>query len=178
MKLVALSMVRNEEYWIWYSLTSAYPFVDEILVFDNFSTDRTVEIVDSMQHIADKLTLVTGFGGESEQANREAMLVAARQCGATHILYLDGDEVHVDENLGFCRRLLELHEHNPPLHDPPRNHMRPVDPTPTDGILVKHIGFRPLHPGFAGPGTCRPQDQAEPDGDHGCYNFAIPRNCQ
>jgi hypothetical protein len=36
MRLVAVSMVRNEEYWIWYSLTAVYPHVDEILLFDNF----------------------------------------------------------------------------------------------------------------------------------------------
>ena len=45
MKLVSLSMVKNEEYWIWYALTSVAPHVDEILVFDNGSQDRTVEIV-------------------------------------------------------------------------------------------------------------------------------------
>jgi hypothetical protein len=79
----------------------------------------------------------------------------------------------VDENLAFCRRLLELHEHDPALRDPPHNHMRPGDPTPTDGALIKHIGFRPIHSGYAGPGTCRPQDLQGADDDHGCYNFAI-----
>ena len=66
MKLVALSMVKNEEYWIWYSLSSVYHQVEEILVFDNFSDDRTVEIVRGMEHIADKLVLFERFGGPSE----------------------------------------------------------------------------------------------------------------
>lgn len=173
MKLVSLSMVRNEEYWIWYSLTSVWAWVDEILVFDNFSEDRTVDVVRSMRHVQDKLTLVERFGGPSEHANREAMLEAARSRGATHVLLLDGDEVHTDEGLGFCRRLLEMHEHAPPLGDPPANHMRPHDHVPTDGILVKNIGFKPIHPGFAGPDTCRLADFTQPDTDHGCYNFAI-----
>jgi len=173
MKLVAVAMVKNEEYWIWYSLTSVYPHVDEILVFDNRSQDRTVEIVKGMRHVADKLTLFEGFGGDSEHGNREAMLRAARARAATHVLLLDGDEIHVDQNLAFCRKLLELHEHQPALHDPPRNHMRPLDHEPTDGVLIKHIGFRPVHPGYAGPHTCRPLDLSEPDTAHGCYNFAI-----
>ena len=173
MNLIALSMVRNEEHWIWYSLTSVYPHVDEILVFDNGSTDRTPEIVRGMHHVADKLTLFENFGGGSEQQNREQMLHVARKHGATHVLFLDGDEVHVDECLGFCRKLLLLHEHSPALHDPPTNHMRPDDCIPTDGILVKNIGMRPIHPGFAGADTCRPQDHADPDTNHGCYNFAI-----
>lgn len=166
-------MVRNEEYWIWYSLMSVYPHVDEILLFDNGSIDATVDIVKSMPQIADKLTLFENWGGESEVANRDAILAEARARGATHILKLDGDEVHVDEALAFCRKLLEVHEHNPPLSDPVRNHGVPLDHTPTDGALVKHIGFKPIHPGFAGPDTCRPHDLAQPDTDHGCYNFAI-----
>src|SRR5204863_8127350 len=102
MKLVSLSMVRNEEYWIWYSLTSVYPHVDEILVFDNDSEDRTLDVVRGMRHLADKLVVFEGFGGPNEHENREAMLAAARQRSATHALMLDGDEVHADEVLSFC----------------------------------------------------------------------------
>ncbi len=171
MKLVSLSMIRDEEYWIWYALTSVHPHVDEILVFDNGSQDRTVEIVAGMRHIADKLVLHTGFGGDSEEANRAATLAVARERGATHVLTLDGDEVYPDETLAFSRRLLEVHEHFPALEDPPRNPHRPGDPTPTDGILVKNLAFRPICPGFAGPGTCRPQDYLEPDTNHGAYNY-------
>jgi glycosyltransferase involved in cell wall biosynthesis len=171
MKLVAVSLVKNEEYWIWYALTSVYQHVDEILVFDNHSTDRTSEIVAGMRHIADKVTLFERFGGGSEQENREATLREARRRGATHVLTLDGDEVWADEVLGFCRRLLEVAAHHPELPDPPRNPQRPLDPTPTDGILLKNLAVRPICPGFAGPGTCRPQDYLQPDTDHGAYNY-------
>jgi glycosyltransferase involved in cell wall biosynthesis len=171
MKLVSISMVKNEEYWIWYALTSVAPHVDEILVFDNHSNDRTVEIVRSMPHLGDKLVLYEGFGGDEEQENREATLAIARARGATHVLTLDGDEVYADDVLGFCRRLLEVHEHWPALHDPPHNHGRPLDPTPTEGALVKNLALRPICPGFAGPGTCRPADYLQPDTDHGAYNY-------
>ena len=171
MKLVSVSMVKNEEYWIWYALTSVAPHVDEILVFDNHSQDRTVEIVRGMRHLGDKLVLVEGFGGTNEQQNREAILAAARARGATHVLTLDGDEVWSDEVLSFCRKLLEVHEHFPALPDPPRNHGRPLDPMPTDGALVKNIGLRPICPGFDGPATCRPADYLVPDTDHSAYNY-------
>ena len=171
MKLISVSMVKDEEYWVWYALTAVYPHVDEILVFDNHSADRTVEIVRGMHHVADKLVLFEGFGGQSEHENRSRMLDIARQRGATHVLTLDGDEVYPDETLALCRRLLEVHEHRPALADPPRNPSRPMDPTPTDGILIKNVAFRPICPGFAGPGTCRPQDWLQPDSDHGAYNY-------
>lgn len=173
MKLVSVSLIKNEEYWIWYALTSVYPHVDELLVFDNHSEDGTVEVVRGMHHVADKLTLFTGFGGHSEHENRAAILEIARQRGATHVLTLDGDEVYPDETLALCRRLLEVHEHQPALPDPPRNDRGPLDPTPTDGILLKNIALRPICPGFAGPGTCRPQDYLEPDTNHGAYNYLV-----
>ncbi len=171
MKLVSVSMLKNEEYWIWYALTSVAPHVDEILVFDNHSEDDTPEIVRGMSHLGDKLVLFERFGGVSEQENREAMLAQARRRGATHVLTLDGDEVYADEVLSFCRRLLEAHEHFPALNDPPRNHGRPFDSTPSDGILVKNIALRPICPGFDGPGTCRPWDYLSPDTDHSAYNY-------
>lgn len=171
MKLVSISMIKNEEYWIWYALTSVAPHVDEILVFDNHSEDRTVEIVRNMRHLGTKVTLFEGFGGASEHENREAMLLEARRRGATHVLTLDGDEVYADEVLSFCRRLLEVHEHFPALRDPPQNHGRAFDGAPTDGILVKNIGLRPICPGFDGPGTCRPMDYLSADTDHCAYNY-------
>lgn len=173
MKLISISMVKNEEYWIWYALTSVAPHVDEILVFDNHSEDRTPEIVRGMKHLGDKLTLFEGFGGDDEQENREAMLEEARRRGATHVLTLDGDEVYSDEVLGFSRKLLEVHEHFPPLNDPPQNHGRPMDSTPTDGILIKNLGMRPICPGFIGPDTCRPIDYLQPDNDHSAYNYLV-----
>ncbi len=171
MKLVSVSLVKNEEYWIWYALTSVAPHVDEVLVFDNGSTDRTVEIVRNMPHLGEKLSLFENFGGDDENAVREATLAEARRRGATHVLTLDGDEVYSDEVLGFCRKLLEVHEHHPVLQDPPRNHGRPMDPAPTDGALVKNLGLRPICPGFAGPGTCRPADYVAADGEHSAYNY-------
>lgn len=100
-------MIKNDEYWIWYSLTSVYPHVDEILVFDNYSEDRTVEIVRGMSHIADKLTLFENYGGTSEQLNRETMLNAAGERGATHIVHLDGTKctpTRISGSAGSCSR--------------------------------------------------------------------------
>ena len=45
MRIVAHILVKNEEKWIWYSLMSVLDYVDEILVWDAGSTDRTVEII-------------------------------------------------------------------------------------------------------------------------------------
>jgi glycosyltransferase involved in cell wall biosynthesis len=166
MKLISISMIKDEEYWIWYALTSVAPHVDEVLVFDNHSSDRTCEIVRRMGHLGDKLTLIEGFGGDNEQENRDAMLEEARRRGATHILTLDGDEVYADDVLSFTRRLLEVHEHLPALNDPPQFHGRSLDPAPTAGVLVNNIGMRPICPGFLGPDNCRPSDDISSATEH------------
>jgi hypothetical protein len=58
---------RNEECWILHPLSSVLPAPRyEILVFDNGSEDRTVDIVGGMQHLGDKLVL---FQGSREQEN-------------------------------------------------------------------------------------------------------------
>lgn len=174
MKLVSISMVKNEEYWIWYALTSVAPHVDELLVFDNHSEDGTPELLRELRRqLGDKLTVFEAFGGRNENENRDAMLAEARRRGATHVLTLDGDEVYADDVLAFARRLFEVHEHFPALHDPPRNHGRAMDPEPTDGALIKNIGMRPICPGFAGPGTCRPIDYVQGDLDHSAYNYLV-----
>jgi glycosyltransferase involved in cell wall biosynthesis len=172
-KLVAICMVKDEEYWIWYALQSVAPFVERILLFDNHSQDETLGIVRNMRSLSDKLEIHEHFGGESENENRERCLEAARAEGATHVLFLDGDEVHNERDLALARRLLEVVQHEPPLREPPDNQRAPLDHTPAEGVLIKHVGFKPVHAGFEGPRTCIPQDRAQPDSDHGCYNFAI-----
>lgn len=173
MKLIALSMLRNEEHWAWYALTSVAPYVDRILAFDNYSEDRTVDVLRSMKHIGEQLEVIADFGGPSEHENRAACLDRARDEGATHVLFLDGDEVHCDSSLAFARRFFDWSEHKPGLQYPPRNDSAPGDHNPTEGVLVRNLGFRPLHPGFEGPHTCIPHDVAGRHDDHGCYNFAI-----
>jgi len=43
--ITAHVMVKNEEQWIWYALRSILDFMDQILIFDTGSTDRTVKII-------------------------------------------------------------------------------------------------------------------------------------
>ena len=145
MKLVSISMVRNEEHWIWYSLTSVHPHVDEILVFDDGSRDRTVEIVRDMEHIRDKLTL---FDGDcSPPVGTPQTLEIARQSGATHALILDGYEVHADTVLAACRRALET--------------------SPERGIALGQI-----RPARSGPDGCSPEAQGSICGGPGLRRLA------
>lgn len=53
--IMAHCLVQNEEKWVWFAINSVLDYVDEVLVYDTGSTDRTVEIVKSIK--SEKITL-------------------------------------------------------------------------------------------------------------------------
>lgn len=49
MKVTAHTLVKNEDYWVWYAIQSVLPFVDQIIIFDTGSSDRTVDLIKSIK---------------------------------------------------------------------------------------------------------------------------------
>lgn len=45
MSIWAHTVVKNEEKWVWYAITSFIDYVDRVLIWDTGSTDRTLEII-------------------------------------------------------------------------------------------------------------------------------------
>ncbi len=167
MKLVSISLLKDEEFWVWYALTSISPFVDRMLVFDNRSRDSTVEIIKSMGHIRDKLVLFEDFGGISEDRMREKTLDVAREEGGTHVLIVDGDEVWPSFDLSFCREILERTITRKPVPFP----RDPRDPPEKSGAVIRHLGVRPLHPSYQSYTLSSGMDWQYPENEHSCYNY-------
>ncbi|OGE34520.1 hypothetical protein A3C32_04220 [Candidatus Daviesbacteria bacterium RIFCSPHIGHO2_02_FULL_41_14] len=44
MRIVSNTVVHNEENFVWYALMSIALFVDQLLVWDTGSTDKTIEV--------------------------------------------------------------------------------------------------------------------------------------
>ena len=44
MTVWAHTLVKNEEKWLWYSVTSVIDHVDKLLLWDTGSTDKSIEI--------------------------------------------------------------------------------------------------------------------------------------
>ncbi|KKR53922.1 MAG: Glycosyl transferase family 2 [Candidatus Woesebacteria bacterium GW2011_GWD2_40_19] len=44
MQVWAHTLVKNEEKWLWYSVTSVIDHVDKLLLWDTGSTDKSIEI--------------------------------------------------------------------------------------------------------------------------------------
>ena len=83
-------LVRNEEQWVWYALMSVIDYVDKILVWDNGSTDKTVEIIKT---IKSKKIVFKEIGPSTKEEHplvRQKMIEATK---ADWLLHVDGDEV-------------------------------------------------------------------------------------
>lgn len=107
-KIVAHCLVKNEERFIWYSLMSVLPFVDMIMVWDTGSTDRTLEIVKSI----DSSKIQTKQLGEVDpntftQVSQQMLDETPK--GFTWMLVLDGDEVWPTPSIEALTRFAQVH---------------------------------------------------------------------
>lgn len=99
LKLVANMLVKNEELSVWYALQSILDYVDEVLVWDTGSTDRTVEIIKSIDNPKIKFQSHIASTAEEVSQLRQKML------DETHgdwLFLVDGDEVWTDRALKVC----------------------------------------------------------------------------
>lgn len=103
-KIVAHTLVKNEQRWIWYVLMSVLDFVDEIMVWDTGSTDDTVSVVKSISSPKIKLRQIKVSSPEDHTAARNAMLKDTR---ADWLLVLDGDEIWWSKSLKGCLSVIE-----------------------------------------------------------------------
>ncbi len=89
-RIVAHTIVKNEQRWIWYALVSVIDYVDEILVWDTGSTDATVSIVKSIRNPKIRFRQLGAVDALGHSTLRQQMLDETR---SDWMLVLDGDEV-------------------------------------------------------------------------------------
>ncbi len=93
MKIWANTIVNNEENFIWFALMSVIDFVDQILVYDTGSTDKTVEIIKEIQKNKKNKIILKEVGqsdGNEFPKLRQKMLDESK---CDWIIVLDGDEI-------------------------------------------------------------------------------------
>jgi len=102
-KITAHCLVKNEQRWIWFSLMSVLDFVDEILLWDNGSTDSTLTIVRSINNPKIKVESVGETPPHQYSSLRQQML---DQTDADWLLILDSDEIWPYEAISATRKLI------------------------------------------------------------------------
>ena len=97
--IYAHTLVKNEEKWLWYSVTSVVPYVDKVLLWDTGSTDRSLEIE---KELAKKYPDKIIFKSRPQKTAEEFTMVRQEMLNETKgdfILMLDADEVWYRESI-------------------------------------------------------------------------------
>ena len=101
-QIIGIFLVKNEEYFISWSLMNVAHFCDRIIVLDNLSTDRTKEIVKNIANIHNHIELI-----DVKDANNTQQYLKQFFGSATWVLGVDGDEIH--DPIGLARLRSRIH---------------------------------------------------------------------
>ena len=95
MKLIATMPVRNEGWCLGLSLRVALLWCDAVVVLLHECTDESGDIVEQVirENERGRIHVLRASGEWTEMQHRQAMLLEAREHGATHIAIVDADEV-------------------------------------------------------------------------------------
>lgn len=104
MTISAHMMVKNEERWIWYTINSVIDYVDELLVCDTGSTDKTVDIIKTISNSKLKFKQVQANSKKEIAQVRQEML---KSTSADWIFVVDGDEVWTFEAMQEIRDFID-----------------------------------------------------------------------
>lgn len=106
-KIVGLIAVRNESSLIKQCLLALSRYTDAIVLLDDFSTDDTLKIVESLakQCKVEKIIQKTSWYRD-EPGDKNKLIVAGRAIGGTHFICIDADEMFTAncENGNFLKK--------------------------------------------------------------------------
>lgn len=98
MSVTAHCLVKNEENFVWYAIQSVLPYVDKILAWDTGSTDKTVEIIKSINSPKIEFEEKGPVDKHSHTLFRQQML---EKTTTDWFMVLDGDEVWPESQIKF-----------------------------------------------------------------------------
>lgn len=94
-------VVKNEDRFIWYAISSVLPYVDRFLIFDTGSTDNTVAIIKSFR---ERKIVFQQFHISKEEEMAELRNKQIQLTGTDWFWIVDGDEIYPNE---LCQEILE-----------------------------------------------------------------------
>lgn len=102
MKITAHVLLKNEENFVWYSIMSVINYVDEIIIYDTGSDDKTIDIINIINNSKIVLTKIK-TDKFYEDKLRQQML---DQTDADWFIVLDADEIWWDDSIKLVTDLI------------------------------------------------------------------------
>lgn len=93
MKIWAHTLVKNEERYLWYTVSSVVDHVDKVLLWDTGSTDKTLEICRQLEKEFPEKVLFRQVKISSAQDFPRVRNQMLKETEADWLLMVDGDEV-------------------------------------------------------------------------------------
>lgn len=105
MKIIAFIPAKNEEAFLPFCIESLQTWVDEVIVYDDHSTDQTRAIVEKYGCLVITESYKTESGWP-EYEIRERLLAEGRKRGGTHFVGIDADEIFTPAFTDQARAIL------------------------------------------------------------------------
>jgi hypothetical protein len=100
-RIVGISLVRNEEYFVTWSLLNVMDFCDELIVLDNYSNDQTFRLLSRLAEAYPKIRL-----SRVRSPRRTNAVLREYASTNTWVLGVDGDEIYDPSGLARLRAKL------------------------------------------------------------------------
>lgn len=104
-KIWAHILVKNEERFIWYSVTSVLQHVDKALIWDTGSTDKTVKIIKALKKKYQDKIVFKEIGDVTIDEFTQIRQQMLNETKCDWFLVVDGDEIWWDESI---RKVVDL----------------------------------------------------------------------
>jgi len=99
MKIFAHTLFKNEERWLWYSVTSVINHVDKLLLWDTGSTDRSWEIATLLKNKYPTKIELKEYGEVTSKTFTKVRQEMLDATSSDWFLVVDADEIWWDEKI-------------------------------------------------------------------------------
>ena len=99
MSIYAHTLVKNEEKWLWFSVSSVVNHVDKILLWDTGSTDGTLKIIEELQKKYPGKIDFRQYGKVTSETFTKARQEMLEATSSDWFIVLDGDEIWFEDSI-------------------------------------------------------------------------------